>query len=263
MSDDIIVYPHRSGNLGDFIFTTALFREKRGILQIGRSDGSTALAPAVESVCDFQLMEEGTVKSDLNMSLDRETHHAVQILNYCGLKGANPIPRIFPRQLQLERMRWKLAGIKNPIVFHPLTINVIPTCSTTGYRDIPLTWIEPIIKALHGYGFTPITFVSIAREQYPQFPGVGYFKTTLDEFLAGCALVGRYIGIDCGVLHTMIAVGGKVLGLVPPHDYLYFPHGNYLWTENLWTHEPVRAKYLEFKDASANFISGLDFLVKN
>ena len=83
---------------------------------------------------------------------------------------------------------------------------------------------------------------------------------TIRELAASYWWIGRYLGVDTGYAHLMLAVGGKSHFLVPQSTSFY-RWDEYHFTPELWRDEAVRVRYFPFKRARG-CVDAVDFDLK-
>lgn len=124
-------------------------------------------------------------------------------LQAMGLSGVDPIPSINIKPEALEAAQKVLAGIHNPLIF-------CPTCNHHYVRSRqgpPAFWQSIVLSLSSRY-----TVLQFGYKEYPTMQGATRAPYLPIETVAAIyKLVGRYIGVNTGDYHLMVAVGGKAV----------------------------------------------------
>jgi hypothetical protein len=204
--------------LGDTLLLTPICRQKKCVVQ---------LSPKVERfTCLFQnLAEVEIVEDPVRTSMQGCGHIAMRMLRALGLNHKDYIPQINVPNVDLTQ---HLDVLKDVVV--------VPNCCSRWkhIREMPENW-DHLLKR------TKISFCQFGISDNCTFLGG---QTKLDIPLDVLAAIyhrsGKYIGVDTGDSHLMLAVGGKCIILHPPNGKSYQP--------NSWHYESDRVRYINFKD---------------
>jgi hypothetical protein len=248
----MISYFIHSADLGDLLFSTALFKHNIGSEMILEDHPKTRYASRLYSEFVNVRFVPNPLPFDQTINTWRiDRHKSQQILDRFNLGHLDCIPyiKIPEENKRILKAKKDLSYIKNPVYvnFETRAFNQ-SSDPITYYRVPPPEVVGIVVDILKAYGYTPVAF-PVSPESHRKINGIEYiYGVDLLDLAAYCKVIGKYIGIDSGTLHLMLAVGGKTIGIVPPSHDIAFPHPVYLWLSNVWTQQPCRAIYKEFKD---------------
>lgn len=157
----------------------------------------------------------------------------VQKLAMFGFHTHSPLARINLSPEVAARGREFVRAWQNPIAF-------VPTCSAHwGYiRQRPAPFWVPVVKRLA----QRYTVCQFGRRDYPDVPGARRMPFVDLETLAGAyQQMAKYIGVDTGDYHLMIAVGGRCAVAEPePMPRIQ---------ADFWLYESPRIEYAKLSSA--------------
>jgi hypothetical protein len=172
---------------------------------------------------------------DVEISDDAPVFEFIGGVNACKAKldlfgiRASPLPYVDTSLLDLNWSNSELGKYQNPVCF-------VPTCAKRWeyIRQRPPSFWEPFI-AKH----PEVTFLQFGREEYPTVKGAVRMPfIPLEHLAAMYAASKRYIGVDTGDAHLMIAVGGCAIIAVPEESKFY--------TYKEWVHISPNVLYVKF-----------------
>ncbi len=241
------------GNLGDTLWLTPLARYEPDLTVWMRGDDAKArsVAPILEGVCK--------VKLEPNPPETRQAgiveHVTQRILAAYGHQGKPSIPRVL---LKPDEVAWAIDYLKGVTGGHARkVVALVNHCSgsadPTNYRASYVRGNPEAFKALasfwRGAGYKVLQF-----GPEPGFYGVDIWTPiegatpvrglSVRQLAAVYHVIGKLISLDTGDYHLMLAVGGKVGCLVPPHsDELGYRHWDLLYDAVCWGDERARVRY--------------------
>lgn len=238
------IYTIESADLGDNLFVTPVLRARRGAtIQMRDCPRSRNTANI------YDMIGSTAFSSDARTQVKwwhPDEHKAVRILREVGLSGADPLPFVELSQAELVAAAQVVLPFTRPILVS-LSVRV-PDTEVGRYRSPTPEMAQSIVTTLIEAGYQPVLLCREGPSPTARLSGVTYLEgIPLRVMLACSQLIGRYCGVDSGPLHAMLAVGGKVLGLVPQSHDTLLPHGCYLWSgDAIWRGRKPRASYLTF-----------------
>lgn len=243
----------KMGNLGDNLWLTPLF--KHGIVNkiiLPDDNRCREVGRIFEGLGDVEFLNGNEHCPE---SPDK-IHRAAAHLKYFG-STASCIPYVKLTDKEIARGKEIIANVKNPIIVNFTTFNAGGDwCSAR--RVMNIDQINYLVENLIKKGFTPINLG--LSQNTSQINGVlNILDLNIREVAACHYVVGKYIGTESGPPHLMLAVGGKILVYHPDPDDISYPSWKYHFTEEYWTGEMCRAKYVNFNDLS-KIDSDLSFL---
>lgn len=239
-------------NLGDILWTTALARyEPEVVVWLRAGDAKVeATAPILRHVARTMYMAD---PSETPQAAIR-AHVTQRILAAYGHGGKPSVPRIVLTNPEIQKAMKLLAG-------HGLTPDSIAVVNHNSANGDPTNhrahYVRPpsdVIKhlaAFHAKGGRAKVFQFgpdpgyYTRDPFDPIPGAVHIRGLSVRELAACYhVIGRMISGDTGDYHLMLAVGGKVACLVPPHsDAMGYKHWDLLYDAVCWGDEKPRVRY--------------------
>ncbi len=243
------------GNLGDTLWVTPLARYEPDLTVWMRGDDAKAcsVAPILDGLCKVRLEPNPpeTRKAPIR------AHVTQQILAaYSDHVGKPSIPRVL---LKAEEVAWAVDYVKGITGGHShKVVALVNHCSGSA---------DPTNYRAHYVRGNPAAFESIARfwrgagYKVLQFgPAPGFYTPDVFTPIEGTIpvrglnvrqlaavyhIVGKLIGVDSGDYHLMLAVGGKVACLIPPHsDQFGYRHWDLHYDSVCWGNERPRVRYI-------------------
>jgi hypothetical protein len=166
-------------------------------------------------------------------------------LRALGREQAACIPRMAFTRQEIDQARQWLGGRAKPVV---LVSDTASRWNDVAQLDDP-AW-QQIIEQLRQSGFTPLhlPFAGGGR----QLQGVTVIPPMGLRQLAACfSAIGRFVGVDGGEMHLMLAAGGRAIALAPPASQQYDPARWQYASPSDWGANPVRAKYIALSEHAA------------
>jgi len=217
-------------NMGDTLSLTPLIRELKGKAILNLPPSMEKIAPLFTDLCPVRFTEDYPVFR--HYSDGGKWHMAEWPLRLFKKWPSDTLPVV---RITDDEKVWALNLLKD----HGETIAFCPTCNQewSHIRQRPKEYWEPFIDALK-LGYTVLQF---GLQVFPLVGKVKDFrKFTIRQMAALYSVIGRYIGVDTGDYHLMLAVGGKTLTLIPAEQKGYRPRE--------WCYNDPRAIYCLFDD---------------
>jgi hypothetical protein len=240
--------PPQSQGLGDLLLLTPLCREfPNSVVEI--TPKAMRFASLFYGIADVRITETPHRTPDKGY-----VHYAKAKLNALGRPNAGIIPmlKFFPDELDSMRREMQERGIDgNAVVFAANCKKEWQTLrefQREGWQEL-LNEISKRYTIIHVGVSSNITRFEKTHE---------WFDLDIRKQAALFHLVGKYIGIETGDHHLVLATGGKALILLAPEADGY-DHKRWIYTDEHWTHEPKRAAYIPFSDYK-NLLQQLNFL---
>lgn len=243
-------------NLGDTLWVTPLARyvPDLTVQMLGHDFRSRATAPILVGLCNVEWVDKTTETPKAPI----RAHVTQRILGAYGHGGKPSIPRVLLRSGEID---WAISYLKER-GYGPDTIAFTnhnsgsgdPTNHRAHYVRPPSDIIKILVRFWSGgngkvFQFGPApTFHD--RDPYDAIPNAVQCRGLSVRQLAACYhVIGKLIGGDSGDYHLMLAVGGKVACLVPPHSEQFgYLHWDLLYDEVCWGSEKPRVKYVLHHD---------------
>jgi hypothetical protein len=248
-----IKVPVFGGNLGDFLWVTPLSKHFPDmVVQVLANDKKSQLtAPIFDGICKVEFVQTTTpTPRDNSVSI----HITQRILSAYDKKGKS-IPYV---KITEEEKEWA----KNFLISKNININrcmaFINHNSGSGdetntrgkyvrpdpkiIKDLAAFWAEKNNVSIVQFGPDPKFY---EKDPFDPIPNAVHIRGLNIRQLAACySLIGRMVSGDTGDYHLMLAVGGKVFCLVPPHSDEYgYKHWDLLYNDNCWDGEDPRVLY--------------------
>ena len=148
-----------------------------------------------------------------------------RLLRYCGLEGVDTTPQIKVKQEYIDKAKDLIKDIHNPIIFKP-------TCSKH--------WAH-IRQPSTDYWNLSSEYTNIlcgTSDNDLNFNGIKLLDLDLQTLSGLYSIVGKYVGVDTGDMHLMLAVGGVCEVHVPPSGNEY--------NHNEWHYRNDRVRYVQW-----------------
>lgn len=244
------------GNLGDTLWVTPLARYEPDLTVWMRGDDAKAcsVAPILDGLCKVHLEPNPpeTRKAPIR------AHVTQQILTAYGHGGKPSVPRVL---LRPDEVTWAAGYVRSLIGEHTSpgrAVALVNHCSGSA---------DPTNYRAHYVRGHPEVFTQIARfwrgagYKVLQFgPAPGFYTPdvftpiegaipvrglTVRQMAAVYHVIGKLISLDTGDYHCMLAVGGKVACLVPPHSEPFgYRHWDLHYDAVCWGDERPRVRYI-------------------
>lgn len=245
-------------NLGDTLWVTPLARYlppgEMIVQMLGHDARSRATAPILEGLCPVEWVEKTTETPKFPF----RGHVTQRILAAYGFRDKPSIPRVL---LKIEEMVWAYDYLRE-LGCGPDTVAFTnhnsgsgdPTNYRAHYVRPPSEVIKTLARFWGGgkgkviqFGPAP-TFHD--KDPFDPIPNAIQVRGLSVRQLAACYhVIGKLISGDSGDYHLMLAVGGKAVCLVPPHDeqvgYCYW---DLHYDSVCWGDEKSRVKYVLHSD---------------
>jgi hypothetical protein len=245
------------GNLGDTLWVTALARYEPNVVVVMRA--GDAKAESTSEILRYQCARVFENSPAETRKAAVRAHVTQQILTAYGHGGKPSIPRVIlqPKEIEAAVKLLKTHG------YTPDSIAIVNHNSANGdptnYRAHyvrPPSEVMHKLAAFHARGGRAKIFQFGPTESYytwdpfDPIPGAIHIRGLSVRELAACYhVIGKLISGDTGDYHLMLAVGGKVACLVPPHsDQLGYRHWDLLYDGVCWGDERPRVRYALHSD---------------
>ncbi len=214
--------------MGDVLLLTALCKHNHNCM-IYLNSKAKKFSRFFRNICEDIVIADNmrdTLEEGQGSIIERK-------LRFIGMEGANCLPYVDVTEEEKLMGKQKISQYKNPIVF-------VPNCSINWKkkREAPPHIWQDIINSLSN----KYTFL-----QFGISSNLTRFKNTelildldMDELICYYAAIGKYIGVDTGDMHLMLAVGGQCRVLVPPTSPEY--------SHSDWHYKSPKIRYVEFKE---------------
>jgi hypothetical protein len=240
------------GNLGDTLWLTPLARyEDLTVWMRGDDTKARSVAPILDGVCSVVLKPNPpeTLKAPIR------AHVTQQILAAYGHGGKPSIPRVI---LRPDEVQWAVDYVKGVTGGHSSKIvAMVNHCSgsadPTNYRAAYVRGNPAVFESLarfwKGAGYKVLQFGPAPGFYTPDVftPIEGAIPVrglSVRQLAAVYHVIGKLISLDTGDRWLMLAVGGKVACLVPPHsDQMGYRHWDLLLDATCWGDERSREGY--------------------
>jgi hypothetical protein len=165
-----------------------------------------------------------------------EGSNAERLLSYCDLKGFNALPKIDLSSKSINEAKKLFPnGTQNHIILKPnCSINFIDS------REQPKSYWE-YYSNLNKESKYILTGLS-KNITIPSFINKEMLDLDLPILAAIYSLIGKYVGVDTGDMHLMLAVGGECEVHIPPDGY------DYSYKE--WHYDDPKVKYVTWNSNS-------------
>lgn len=244
------------GNLSDNLFLTPLMKKINDIeVEIVDEEVNISRAQVFNNLAKITIKNVKNVIKPTPI-LRGKTHISQALLEYYGIEDVSYLPIVKLTQEEIEWAKKFLEKYPNPLAIVPTN-----SCSwdRTNYFAQLRTFSFEMCKFFISHFSKKYTllqfgvdsnFYKTMTTSFFELPNVIHIKNLNIRQLAACYhVIGKIISCDTGDPYLMIAVGGKVLEMVPmdiPHIY---KHWEYTYVdENLWRGEKIRAKYFDMKE---------------
>lgn len=254
MRNKQIIIGSQGGGLGDNLQITPLFKYfNNATIEIIDNDHGKNISAVYESIAKIEF-KENPIKQEIFFSRYGNPERSMPLrngaLNYLTIFGieneVSPIPKINLDPNEIEKTKLKISQYKNPIAL--VTYGM-------GYKKDNVFQKYPEHKML-----SPDKWQFIINELSQSYTVLHFCKGESLIKLNNCieitdlsiyelkhyfAVINKYLGIDTGPYHLMLAVGGFSHVIVPnlSWEYQYCP-SNWQYAEELWEKEDsIRVKY--------------------
>lgn len=244
----IIVGNRGNGSLGDCLWMTAPFKKLSGKVQLHEHPQCRRVSAIYKNICDVEFVDEPVERIDRIIKGEYPT--AQKILDFFGITDVNCIPFI---RLDEDEIQWA----KNILNQYNNPIAILADNAGTGrndnpsalYREVPKESLTFIVKELKDRGYTPIQF-GLSSGYNPIDGTVKMLDLTIRQLAACYKVTNKHIGGDTGGgCHLALASGATCYVLIPDHNTSKgYNYDELLFHDNLWKDEPVRVKYINFKN---------------
>lgn len=232
--------------LGDLLLLTPICMEfPDSTVQL--CSRASKFAPIYENIAKVEIVNYSTELKSVGGGFYTRSK-----LRALGRETASCIPIMKFTKQELDAAYYLCKDFKNPIA-------ICVNCAI-GFKNVREWEVESwkkIISHLNLIGYDTLQF-----GMSNNITDVGCSKLFLElpirKQAAMFSVIGKYIGVDTGTYHLMLASGGKCIVAHPSSSYKY-RHEIWHYTKECWNNEPSRVKYINFKDCSEHIIPSLDF----
>jgi len=150
-------------------------------------------------------------------------HRAARRMSTVGLEKLCYFPYVDITREEREKGRELIAGYENPIVFKPNTAGH----KVSAYRELNTEDWKPILKKL-SEKHTILNF-GMSKHMTEFENTISIKDVSVSDLICYYSAINKYVGVDTGDMHLMLACGGSVNVLFPAHCGEYQPaKWNYL-----------------------------------
>ena len=244
------------GNLSDNLFLTPLVKKDPNLeIEMGNEEVHLIRAKIFENLIKVTHKPQSELIPPIPFERNR-THISQAILDYFGIEDVNYLPLLKLTDAEIDWAKNFLKPYENPLAIMPTN-----SCSwdKTNYLAQIKTFNSDMCKFFidnFGKKYTILQFgvdsgyYKTMRAEFSPMDGVVHIKNLNVRQLAACYhVIGKIISCDTGDPYLMVAVGGKVLEIVPMQLESIYKHWEYTYSdESLWKGEKIRAKYFDIQD---------------
>jgi hypothetical protein len=198
--------------LGDVLLLTAICKYMPNCI--------VELHPKVERFSRFfqgQCKEIIIKENPVDLSNIGTDHYALCKMRGIGLNGKCHLPHIVLTEKDIQRGKELIADYPNPIAF-------VPNCSKSWahMREMPKEKWHPILKKLQ----KDHTILQFGFESnFTDFDNTVKIKNcSIEDLVCYFSVIKKYIGVDTGDRHLMLACGGTEEVFCPPSNLHYDHH---------------------------------------
>lgn len=222
MEDQIKIGLGEVGGMGDLLCLTPICRHAYPIVEIKSQYKNFSCI--FNNIADVKIVE-----NPVHVQHDDNEHYCISNLRACGFSCDEWMPFIKLSDCEIEIALKELDGIDNPIVFCPNT-----SIKWKQIREFDHCKFQKIIDSV-SEKYSVLQFgmpnnFSDFKNITKKFCGIG-----VREEASIFSVVKKYIGVNTGDMHLMVACGGKVNVLTPHSSNVFkrnkweypFPYGTY------------------------------------
>lgn len=247
----------KTPTLGELMLITPLYRYKTKTkfetlpTPKGKKVGSIFEGMAEVIYTDNPINEEYTIKKYGKFEKPIFENVIKAWLKCFDMKHNNYIPWVNFNLNDLLFGRNYLSKYKNPIIISPFSGGYDPKLQQSCNLRMPSLdgWQKIIDEYKHKY-----TFIAVSDEhKLLKNIEILDFNLTFREIASIIKAAGLYIGVESGMYHLAIASGAMCVCLIQDKENwetswrqggIFMP--NFLYTDDMWIHEPKRSYYLEY-----------------
>lgn len=241
---DKLVVGSSCGGIGDNLIFTPIFKKiKNATIEMLDHPDCRRVASLFDGMADVEFVDKPRGCPEKHIT----GHIAQDKLDGLGITDINCIPWTITTDFDYAWGSYHLRRfyVGKPFIAFAANNNGSsnPDDWQAHYRLFP-NWQEIIDEFAKKY--TVLQF-GLSRSITPFKNTIPIVDLSINQ-LKGCyKYIGKYIGIDTGDYHLMIAVGGESHVLVPPPSSFY-SHRQWHYIPYFWKEEPVRVKYYPFDE---------------
>lgn len=243
-----LIIGSKCGGIGDNLIFTPIFKVFRNAtIELLEHPKSHIVAPIFDNLCEVRFVKEPTQCPE-----SFHPHVAQKKLEGLNIdKLVNCIPLIYLKKEELiwaqDYLRQYSSNITQFVAFS--TDNngsKNPQDTHAHYRLMTQEQAQKVID-FYAKRFTVLQFAM--TNNYTKLNNcVPLLDLTIREMAACFTIIKKYVGIDTGHYHLMLAVGGVARVFVPSSSYFY-NHKEWHYTQELWKTgrpESCRVEYINF-----------------
>ena len=235
------------GNLSDSLFLTPIFKKYKNItLELIDDETNKNKIELFHGLCDVILTKNPCEECP---QTKEKKHRSQRMLDALNITDVNAIPFVIVQEEDEEWAKNFLSKYNNPIVYIPNNSCSWDKSNTfsqdrTFTEEMNNTIIKILSKNYTILQFGLHDYYSNSKTKMVNYENVINIPNLNLKQLAACyKIIGKGLFSDTGDAYLMIAVGGKIVEIVPMH-LNYYPYWEYIYDEeSLWKNEPIRAKY--------------------
>lgn len=247
--------------LGDLLLYTPLINATPVRLILKDTKENRQLAPLLDGLCEVCFLSElPLITEDVLPYVG--THLSHRLLMTYGLDKYPCLPRIKLTIKELQ-LGWNIVSkYRSPVVIRDVT----RTGGVNSWRNAPMGFFQRIVDlnpdhTFLSFGLTLKHLIG-SNENISKLRNVVMLDDLPIRIVAACYYwIGRYVGVDTGNYHLMLAVGGKCDVFEPPPENRYnYKAENSFYPVNAWSEggEPV-INYIYMDNPSPPSIIGLKY----
>ena len=226
-----------ASGLSDLLTYTPLYRTGLDIkICLKDADQERRLAPIFKNMFDVE------IRNDVHADSLTGDHNNLPVsksrLYNFGYPNSSCIPLVLLDQDEIKTGYDLIKQYKNPVA---IVINTANNDQNRNISNIDL-WVK-MCNFFKKEGYTPIQFG--LSKNLNRIPDIEYIlDLPIRQLAAVYYNIGRYIGVETGDSHLMIAVGGKTTVIYPNSQY----NKRYQYPPSEWKNDTIRARYIDIKD---------------
>jgi hypothetical protein len=237
----------KMGNLSDSLFLTPILKKYKNLrIEFVDDETNKNKINLFKNICNPVLSKNPCEDCP---ETKEKIHRSQRMLNALNIKDVNAIPYI---KVEQEHIRWAedfLSKYKNPVAYMPTN-----SCSwdkgnmfaqaKTFTQEMNEAFITELSKKYTILQFGLLNYYPRTKTQIKEYENVVNIPNLNLVQLSACyKVIGKGLFSDTGDPYLMIAVGGKVIEVVPM-NLSYYPSWEYIYNDPfLWNGEEIRAKY--------------------
>ena len=258
-------------SIGDLLFLTPVIHVLRGRgesvkVQLHDDEQGRSIACLLDGLAEVEHVP--WPEERLYILNKEKIHSAKRALHQLGFYNYSCIPKINLTQEELDWGQDYVSQFKNPIIIYRNNSGDLdPINYRAHYVAGPRENMQLMTDYCISQGYTVLQFghtreiVGSGAKSFTPLDGAVHIRNINIRQQACClAAVKKIIGIDSGLYHLMLSVGGKAVTSIPDENFtLGYEYWDLLYPESEFE-GPVRVKYINHRDFLNNKENILSYL---